>query len=195
MRRRLAGPPDVAIGFLERLPGPVSAVYEAGLTGFGLARRGAERRIDLRVCAPALIPRRPADRVKTDARDADRLARLLAAGELVAVRVPSPAEEQLRDLVRAREDLRADLMRARRRLSKLLLRRGLRYPGTRGAWSQDHLAWIAGLSATDAPTRAVLADYRSGLEALLQRPGHTLGAGAGGRDRRLRALLARAPGG
>lgn len=169
VRRRLAGPPDVAIGFLEQLTGPVSAVYEAGPTGFGLARLGAERRIDLRVCAPGLIPRVPAERVKTDARDADRLARLLAAGELVGVRVPSPAEEQLRDLVRAREDLRADLMRARHRLSKLLLRRGLRYPGPRGAWTQAHLAWIGALRPDDAPTRAVLADYRSGLEALLQR--------------------------
>jgi transposase len=168
-RRRLVGPPDVAVPFLEQLAGPVCAVYEAGPTGFGLAREAAGRRINLRVCAPGLIPRRPAERVKTDARDADRLARLLAAGELVDVRVPSLAEERLRDLVRAREDLRADLMRARHRLSKLLLRRGLRYPGPRGAWTQAHLSWITGLHPDDAPTRAVLTDYRVALQALLQR--------------------------
>jgi transposase len=159
----------VAIAFLEQPAGPVSAVYEAGPTGFGLARRAAGRQIDVRVCAPGLIPRGPSERVKTDARGADRLARLLAAGELVRVRVPSAAEEQLRDLVRAREDLRADLMRARHRLSKPLLRRGLRHPGPGGAWTRGHLAWLGGLRPPDAPTRAVLVDYRSGLEALMQR--------------------------
>ena len=93
----------------------------------GLARRARAKGIDLRVCAPGLIPRKPTDRIKTDARDAERLVRQLAAGGLSFVRVPSEQEEALRDLVRAREDVRQDLSRARHRLSKMLLCRGLRY--------------------------------------------------------------------
>jgi transposase len=108
-RRRLNGEPLVVLPFLEQLGAGVCAVYEAGPTGFGLARAAAECGLDVRVCAPGLIPRKPSDRVKTDARDAERLARLLAAGELSFVRVPAVEEEQLRDLVRAREDLRGDL--------------------------------------------------------------------------------------
>ena len=105
------------------------AVYEAGPTGFGLARAARERGIDVRVAAPGSIPKGPGDRVKTDRRDAIRLVRLLAAGELGFAFVPSVADEAFRDLVRAIEDVRGDLMRARHRLSKFLLRRGERYPG------------------------------------------------------------------
>jgi transposase len=92
------------------------------------------------VAAPSKIPRAPGDRVKTDRRDAERLARLLRLGELVGVRVPPPYEEAARDLVRAREDVRGDLMRARHRLSKLLLRHGLVYDGS--AWTLAHDAWL-----------------------------------------------------
>ena len=94
------------------------------------------------VGAPSKIPRAPGDRVKTDRRDAERLARLLRLGELVAVRVPEPHEEAARDLVRAREDARGDLMRARHRLSKLLLRHGLAYDAS--AWTLAHDAWLRG---------------------------------------------------
>jgi transposase len=92
------------------------------------------------VAAPSKIPRAPGDRVKTDRRDAERLARLLRLGELVAVRVPEPHEESARDLVRAREDARGELMRARHRLSKLLLRHGLVYDAS--AWTLAHDAWL-----------------------------------------------------
>ena len=110
--------------------GPLlSVAYEAGPTGFGLARACAARKIPCLVAAPSRIPRAPGERVKTDRRDALKLAKLLRLGELVAVRVPSPAEEAARDLVRAREDARSDLMRARHRLSKLLLRQGLLWEG------------------------------------------------------------------
>ena len=168
-RRRLEGPPAVALEFLIGLVAPVRAVYEAGPTGYGLARLAAAAGIDVRVCAPGLIPRKPTDRVKTDPRDADRLARLLAAGELGLVRVPSLEEEQLRDLVRAREDLRQDLMRARHRLSKFCLRRELRYPEPGGAWSVPHMRWLERLEFDDAPSRAVHADYLAAVQALLQR--------------------------
>ena len=150
--RRLRGDPLVCLGFLEALGPDCVAVYEAGPTGFGLARAAADRGLDVRVCAPGLVPRRPSDRVKTDARDAERLARLLAAGELSFVRVPSLQEEQLRDLVRAREDLRGDLNRARQRLSHLLRRRGLRFEGPGSSWTQAHRRWLAGLRFDDRAT-------------------------------------------
>jgi transposase len=168
-RRRLNGEPLVVLPFLEALGAGVCAVYEAGPTGFGLARAAAERDLDVRVCAPGLIPRKPADRVKTDARDAERLARLLAAGELAFVRVPSVEEEQLRDLVRAREDLRGDLSRARQRLSHLLRRRGLRYPGRGSAWTARHRSWLRGLSFEDRASAVTFADYLAGVTALEQR--------------------------
>lgn len=96
------------------------------------------------VVAPSKLERPPGDRVKTDRRDAERLARLLRIGELPAVRVPSEAEEAARDLVRAREDVRGDLMRARHRLSKFLLRQGLLYAGN--AWTGAHESWLRSLS-------------------------------------------------
>jgi transposase len=98
---RLRGAPiEVVPVFLERLARPVRAVYEAGPTGFGLARAATSSGLDLRVIAPGSIPRSPGDRVKTDRRDAKRLVRLFAAGELSFVFVPSEADERFRDLVR-----------------------------------------------------------------------------------------------
>ncbi len=120
----------------------VSVAYEAGPTGYVLARACEAAQIPCLVAAPSKIAAAPGERVKTDRRDALRLAKLLRLGELTAVRVPSPAEEAARDLVRAREDARADLMRARHRLSKLLLRQGLVYEGT--AWTQAHERWLRG---------------------------------------------------
>src|SRR3954462_3424369 len=106
---------DVA-AFLEGLGPAALAVYEAGPTGFGLARAAGERGIEVRVVAPGSIPKGSGDRVKTDRRDAIRLVRLLAAGELSFAFVPSIADEQFRDLLRAIEDARGDLMRCRHRL-------------------------------------------------------------------------------
>jgi transposase len=103
--KRLAGSPAKALEFLETLGPGVRAVYEAGPTGFGLARKTRECGLDLSVCSPGSIPRRDA-RIKTDRRDAERLMRLFAAGELTLCRVPTVDEERFRDLVRAREDIR-----------------------------------------------------------------------------------------
>ncbi len=127
------------VAWLRTLPSPVRVVYEAGPTGYGLARACADAGISCVVAAPSKI-RPAADRVKTDRRDAERLARLLRLGEITAVRVPGPEEEAARDLVRAREDARGDLMRARHRLSKLLLRHGAVYEAT--AWTRAHDAWL-----------------------------------------------------
>lgn len=125
------------------LPGPVAVAYEAGPTGFGLARALAAAGVRCEVVAPSKLERPPGDRVKTDRRDAERLARLLRIGELPGVRVPTELEESARDLVRAREDARGDLMRARHRLSKLLLRQGLVWENS--AWTGAHEAWLRSL--------------------------------------------------
>jgi transposase len=160
--------PEEVVGFLDGLR-PARAVYEAGPTGFGLARAAIERGIDVRVAAPGSIPRAPGDRVKTDRRDAVRLVRLLAAGELRFAFVPSLADEHFRDLVRAIEDVRGDLMRSRHRLGKFLLRRGERYGGPGGAWTLKHLAWLRALRLDDPCSQATLADYLAAVELLMAR--------------------------
>jgi transposase len=168
---RLRMAPVEVVGFLEGLGPAVRAVYEAGPTGFGLARAGRERGIEVWVVAPGSIPRASGDRVKTDRRDAIRLVRLLAAGELRFSFVPSVADERFRDLVRAIEDARGDLMRARHRLGKFLLRRGERYPGRGGAWTRTHMRWLRSLRFQDACSEATFADYLAAVELLADRRG------------------------
>ena len=156
------------VGWIGALPGPVRAAYEAGPTGYGLARALDQAGIDCVVAAPSLIPRAPGDRIKNDRRDAERLARLLRAGELVAVAVPTMADEGARDLVRAREDARADLMRARHRLSKMLLRYGRVYD--KGAWSGAHDLWLRRQRLDEPAAQATLVDYYDAvLQARLRR--------------------------
>jgi transposase len=118
----------------------VRCCYEAGPTGFGLYRHLAERGIDCQVVAPGLVPQRPGERVKTDPRDARKLARLLAGGLLEPIYVPSPELEAARDLVRAREDARLDRMRDRQRLSKFCLRHGRLLPTS--AWTVTRRKWL-----------------------------------------------------
>jgi transposase len=125
---------------LRRWP-VVRCCYEAGPTGFGLYRHLVERGIDCAVVAPGLVPQRPGDRVKTDPRDARKLARLLAGGLLEPIYVPVPELEAARDLVRAREDARLDRMRDRHRLSKFCLRQGRRLPGL--SWSVARRKWLS----------------------------------------------------
>jgi transposase len=168
-RARLAGGSEVAIEWLRSLPGPVRAVYEAGPTGFGLARAARAAGIEVMVCAPGAIPRQPGDRVKTDARDALKLARLHAAGQLRAVVVPVVELEALRDLVRAREDLRGDLMAARHRISKLLLRRGMVWSGPGDPWGKGHLRWLSAIRLDDPLADVVLGEYLGCHEVLLAR--------------------------
>ena len=138
--QRVSPRTEAVVEWVRVLPGPVAVAYEAGPTGFGLARALAAAGVRCVVVAPSKLERPPGDRVKTDRRDAERLARLLRIGELPAVRVPTEAEEAARDLVRAREDARGDLMRARHRLSKLLLRHGLVWDA--GAWTGAHEVWL-----------------------------------------------------
>ena len=139
LTRRVVGRPHELVPLLLEVPRPARMVYEAGPTGYGLARRARVWGIEMSVCAPGRTERRPGDRIKTDKRDAVRLARLLAAGELAIVTVPSLERERLRDLVRCREDIRADLMRARHRLGKFLLRREVYWEG-RGVRGRERIA-------------------------------------------------------
>jgi transposase len=116
-------------------------VYEAGPCGYEVQRQLHHLGCRAVVIAPALTPIRPGDRVKTNRRDAEKLARLYRAGELTEIRIPTREEEAARDLVRAREDALADRLRARHRLSKFLLRQGRLYHDTR-AWSKAHHVWL-----------------------------------------------------
>jgi len=140
-RARLVPQPEVILAWLRQLPGPVAVVYEAGPTGFGLARHLIEAGLRCLVAAPSKLQRPSGDRVKTDARDALLLARLLRLGEIVSVRVPTVEQEAARDLVRVRDDVRGDLMRARHRASKLLLRQGIVWSGGT-AWTGAHHQWL-----------------------------------------------------
>jgi transposase len=124
-QRKLCPDPGEVLRWVSVLPGPVKVGYEAGPTGYGLYRCLNDHGVLCVVAAPSKLHRPHGDRVKTDARDAELLAHLLKLGGIVEVNVPSVEQEAARDLVRAREDARADLMRARHRVSKMLLRQGI----------------------------------------------------------------------
>jgi transposase len=143
--------------------GPVHCCYEAGPCGFELQRALTADGVPCEVIAPALIPRRAGDRIKTDRRDAVQLAILYRAGALTAIHIPTEQEEAVRDLLRCREDIRADLLRARHRLSKFLLRHGRRFTGTKKAWTRAHDAW---LRAQTWPLAALTQTHQAYLRAV-----------------------------
>jgi transposase len=163
---RLSGETVEVVAFCAALPAPTRAAYEAGPTGFGLARALDRAGIGCVLAAPGKIERAAQDRVKTDRRDAERLVRLLMIGALHPVRVPSPEEEALRDLVRAREDLRGDLMRARHRLSKLLLRHDVRYQDTTSRWGERHRRWLSDVELAEPGAQLTVSDYIGAIDAL-----------------------------
>src|SRR5918996_196885 len=167
--RRVTGRPLEVLDVLHGLPRPVRAVFEAGPTGYGLVRRARAEGIEMVVCSPGSVERRPGDRIKTDKRDAIRLARRLAAGELRLGWGPREEHEQLRDLVRCREDLRADLMRARHRLATFLLRRERYFPGPGERWTLKHRHWLSQQQFGDPPSRITYADYLHAHDVLLAR--------------------------
>lgn len=159
---RLTPSHDHIRSWIEQFDGPVAVVYEAGPTGFGLYRALNAVGVRCVVAAPSKLQRPPGDRVKTDAKDAVHLARLLRLGEITAVTVPTVDQEAARDLVRAREDCRGELMRARHRLSKLLLRHGFVYSGGQ-AWTGVHDQW---LRRQRFDHRATTMAFESGYEAV-----------------------------
>jgi transposase len=166
VQARLTPSHDHIKSWIRDLPGPVAVTYEAGPTGFGLSRALNTAGIRCVVAAPSKLQRPSGDRVKTDARDAVHLARLLRLDEVTVVAVPTLEQEAARDLVRAREDCRGDLMRARHRLSKLLLRQGIVYSDGH-AWTAAHDAWLrrVGRDALDSP--AVRMTFESDYDTVL----------------------------
>ena len=145
-------------------PGPVRVCYEAGPCGYVLQRQLTTARVRCDVVAPALVPRKPGERVKTNRRDARKLAELWRAGLLTEVQPPTPEDEAVRDLCRARDDAREDLQRGRHRLGKLLLRRGLHYHGPN--WTRGHRQWIDSLTWAHDAERMVVEDYLLAIDHL-----------------------------
>jgi transposase len=136
------------------------ACYEAGPTGYDLHRLLGSLGVRCEVVAPSLIPRAPGGKVETDTRDCRRLARLHRAGELVAIRVPSPQEEAVRDLYRTRGDMVEDLTGARNRLTKFLLRHGRVWRGGSN-WTHLHESWLAAQSFDEAALTITYGHYRA----------------------------------
>ncbi len=156
------------VSWLAQLSGPVHACYEAGPTGYGLYRAAVAAGVRMDVIAPGKTPRGPSDRVKTDRRDAELLARLLIAGQLKAVSVPPAEVEAARELTRLHDACRRDLMTSRHRLSKMLLRHGRVYPKPT-TWKQDHRRWLAGQHFEEATSELVYLDLLARVDALTAR--------------------------
>ncbi|MHB8817159.1 MAG: IS110 family RNA-guided transposase [Steroidobacteraceae bacterium] len=150
-------------------PEQLRVCYEAGPTGYVLYWQLSELGVKCEVIAPTLVPEKAGDRVKTDRRDAEKLARCYRAGDLTAVWVPDAAHEALRDLVRARLAAKRDQVRARNRLGKFLLRHGRRAPEGSTAWSTKHLAWVKRQSFEQAAQQATLVDYLHEVEHAAER--------------------------
>lgn len=151
--------------------------YEAGPCGYALSRQLTELGVACDVVAPTLVPVKAGDRVKTDQRDAIKLARCHRAGELTPVWVPDAAHEALRDLVRGREAAKKDQLRARHRLAKFLLRHGLRAPTGGRAWSAKYMKWVQQLRFEHRATEVTHADLLaevSHVRERIERLGHSI---------------------
>jgi len=167
-RARFGGSSGEVVAWLAALPQPLRGCYEAGPTGFSLYRAAQKAGLDLRVIAPSKTPRAPGDRVKTDRKDAELLARLLLAGQLKEVSVPSVSVEAARHLSRAREQVRGDLMRCRHRVSKLLLLHGRVYPEP-STWTQRHRQWLAGQQFEQPAAELAYLDGLAAVDGLVAR--------------------------
>lgn len=165
---------DAVVKLVKRL-GPTSRLsfcYEAGPCGYRLHRHLTQLGATCMVVAPSLVPRKPGERIKTDRRDALKLARLLRSGDLTPVWVPDEAHEALRDVSRARADARIDLLRHRHQLSKFLLRQGV-FPTVRGRrWGKMHRAWLETLRFAHPSHQVVLRDYMEAIDHAEARLAH-----------------------
>ena len=167
-RARFGADSKEVVEWLQRLPQPLRACYEAGPTGFALYRVAEAAGIAVDVVAPSKTPRAPGDRIKSDRKDAELLARLLLAGQLKAVSVPAPAVEAARHLCRAREQVRGDLMRCRHRVSKLLLLHGRVYSEST-TWTQRHRRWLAGQRFGEPAAELAYLDTLAAVDGLVAR--------------------------
>jgi transposase len=151
------------VRWLKELKGPAHCVYEAGPCGYELYRLLVSKKIDCVVAAPSLTPRKPGERIKTNRRDARKLADLHRAGMLTTICVPDRRQESVRDLLRARDHVRKNVLSARHRLSKFLLRQGRRYrDGTN--WGSGHWQWIRSQVMAEPCDQIVLKHYIATLE-------------------------------
>jgi transposase len=166
-RVRFGGGGDDVVAWLRLLPQPLRACYEAGATGFALYRAAEAAGLQIDVIAPSKTPRAPGDRIKSDRKDAELLARLLLAGQLKAVAVPPPPFEAARHLARAREQVRGDLMRCRHRVSKLLLLHGRVYDGS--GWTKTHRRWLAQQRFGEPATELAYLDCLAAVDGLVAR--------------------------
>ena len=157
--------------FIKKLGSPehLRACYEAGPTGFVLYWQLAQLGVECAVIAPTLVPKKPGDRVKTDRRDALKLARSHRSGDLTAVWVPDGASEALRDLVRQREAAKQDQLRARHRLTKFLLRSGQRPPLGLKAWTERYMRWLAQVRYTQPAQEVTRLDCMNEVEHMAAR--------------------------
>ena len=155
---------------LQRVaPGEVRCCYEAGPTGYALQRQLRAAGVGCTVIAPSMTPVQPGTRIKTDRRDARKLAELFRAGLLTEVHPPNESDEALRDLCRCRDDVRVDLLRARHRLGKFLLRRHCVYRQTKHHWGTRHWAWLEELRFDDAVSQATFDSYLLAVQQLEER--------------------------
>ena len=163
--------PESIRTLVKRLGSPEQwrACYEAGPTGYVLYWQLTALGVRCEVVAPTLVPVKAGDRVKTDRRDALKLARSYRAGDLTPVWVPDAAHEALRDVVRAREAAKKDQLRARHRLGKFLLRHGRRRPTGMTPWTQRHLLWVKGVRFAHAAQEATFLDYLHEIEHMAAR--------------------------
>lgn len=162
-------PPQIRKLFTRlKKEGDVRACYEAGSCGYEVYRQLAALGVECDVVAPGLIPVRVGDRVKTDRRDAEKLARLLRAGELTSIRVPTEAEEALRDLIRCREDAREDVLRQRHHVLKFLLRHGRVFRDTKH-WTKAHWVWLRAQKFDQPLAQRVFTEYLATLEKTIAR--------------------------
>jgi transposase len=163
--------PDAVRRAMKKLEngGKLHVCYEAGPCGYGLYWRLAEMGIECDVVAPTLIPVKSGDRVKTDRRDAEKLARLLRSGDLTAVWVPDAEQQALRDLVRARHAAKRDQLRHRNRLGKFLLQLDVRRPEKIVAWGAKHMAWLESQKMVHASHQEVFVDYLNEVKRAKER--------------------------
>ena len=162
--------PESIRKLVKRLgPEQLRVCYEAGPTGYVIYWQLTALGVRCEVVAPTLVPVQAGDRVRTDRRDAQKLARSYRAGDLTPVWVPDAAHEALRDVVRAREAAKKDQLRARHRLGKFLLRHGRRPPTGINRWTQRHLLWVKGVRFAEAAQEATLLDYLHEVEHMADR--------------------------